>query len=168
MQRSSPAWGAQWSLVRMKRVLFLCTGNYYRSRFAEILFNHLAIARGLEWRADSSGLHVQADGIVNSGPISRYTRQYAAERNLPLEEPCRHPRQASDEDFAGADLVIAMKEAEHRRMMEEKYPRWTGKVRYWHIHDLDVIPNGGGLADVESHVRKLVDQLAAGDEELAE
>ena len=26
----------------MPTVLFLCTGNYYRSRFAEILFNHLA------------------------------------------------------------------------------------------------------------------------------
>ena len=47
-------------------------------------------------------------------------------------------------------------------MMEDKYPRWTGKVHYWHIHDLDVIPNGGGLADVESHVRRLVDQLATG------
>ena len=30
----------------MKTVLFLCTGNYYRSRFAEIFFNwHAATAR---------------------------------------------------------------------------------------------------------------------------
>ncbi|HUO08776.1 MAG TPA: low molecular weight phosphatase family protein [Phycisphaerae bacterium] len=152
----------------MKRVLFLCTGNYYRSRLAEILFNHLAQERGLGWLAESSGLHVQADGIINSGPISRYTRQFATERNLPLEEPCRNPRQARDEEFAAADLVIAMKEAEHRQMMEEKYPHWAGKVRYWHIHDLDVIPNGGGLTDVESHVRKLVEQLAAGDTKLDE
>ncbi|MGN6369279.1 MAG: low molecular weight phosphatase family protein [Phycisphaerae bacterium] len=146
----------------MKRVLFLCTGNYYRSRFAEILFNHLAKERHLDWHADSSGLNVQADGIVNSGPLSRFTREYVARKNLPLEEPCRDPRQATDADFADADLVIAMKEAEHRAMMEEKYPRWIEKVHYWHIHDLDVIPNGGGLADVESHVRRLVDQLATG------
>jgi protein-tyrosine phosphatase len=143
----------------MKRVLFLCTGNYYRSRFAEILFNHLAQEKNLDWTADSSGLHVQADGLVNAGPLSRFTRDAIAARNLPSAEPYRSPRQASDADFQSADLVIAMKEAEHRPMMEEKYPRWTTKVRYWHIHDLDVIPNGGGLADVESHVRRLVDQL---------
>jgi len=62
----------------MKRVLFLCTGNYYRSRLAEILFNHLAKERTLDWHADSSGLNGQADGIVNSGPLSHFTRQYVA------------------------------------------------------------------------------------------
>jgi hypothetical protein len=29
-------------VIAMKSVLFLCTGNYYRSRFAEELFNHRA------------------------------------------------------------------------------------------------------------------------------
>jgi protein-tyrosine phosphatase len=30
-----------------KDILFLCTGNYYRSRFAEILFNSVAGKMGL-------------------------------------------------------------------------------------------------------------------------
>jgi protein-tyrosine phosphatase len=38
-----------------KLVLFLCTGNYYRSRYAEELFNHLARAEGIGWRAFSRG-----------------------------------------------------------------------------------------------------------------
>ena len=37
-----------------KTVLFLCTGNYYRSRFAEILFNSVASKLGLPWQASSS------------------------------------------------------------------------------------------------------------------
>ena len=37
----------------MKQVLFLCSGNYYRSRFAEHLFNWLAAKVNLSWRADS-------------------------------------------------------------------------------------------------------------------
>ena len=39
-----------------KRVLFICSGNYYRSRLAEILFNHEAERVGLAWEAGSRGL----------------------------------------------------------------------------------------------------------------
>jgi hypothetical protein len=35
----------------MKRVLFLCSGDYYRSRFAEIYFNWRANQRRLLWLA---------------------------------------------------------------------------------------------------------------------
>jgi protein-tyrosine-phosphatase len=36
---------------KLNTVLFLCTGNYYRSRFAEELFNHHADRAGLNWIA---------------------------------------------------------------------------------------------------------------------
>ena len=55
----------------MKQVLFLCSANFYRSRFAEHLFNHLAPEAGLKWRAQSRGLMVGHWGDV--GPISHYT-----------------------------------------------------------------------------------------------
>ncbi|HEX3600375.1 MAG TPA: hypothetical protein VHU84_09555, partial [Lacipirellulaceae bacterium] len=53
-----------------QQVLFLCTGNYYRSRFAEIYFNWLAQQRGLAWSAESRGLALDD---CNNGPISRHT-----------------------------------------------------------------------------------------------
>jgi protein-tyrosine-phosphatase len=37
-------------------VLFFCTGNYYRSRFAQIVFNSVAGKMGLPWNASSTGL----------------------------------------------------------------------------------------------------------------
>lgn len=33
------------------QVLFLCTGNYYRSRFAEALFNYRTTTELLAWSA---------------------------------------------------------------------------------------------------------------------
>ena len=49
-------------------VLFLCTGNYYRSRFAEVLFNSVAGKMGLPWRASSRGLALER-GVNNVGPM---------------------------------------------------------------------------------------------------
>ena len=53
----------------VKTVLFLCTGNYYRSRFAEELFNHQAERADLDWIAQSRGLALER-GAYNVGPIS--------------------------------------------------------------------------------------------------
>ena len=54
---------------REKTVLFLCTGNYYRSRFAEVLFNSVAGRTGLSWRASSRGLALER-GVNNVGPMA--------------------------------------------------------------------------------------------------
>ncbi|WP_259235282.1 arsenate reductase/protein-tyrosine-phosphatase family protein [Bradyrhizobium elkanii] len=56
-------------MTPMKRVLFLCTGNYYRSRYAEELFNHLARAEQLAWRASSRGA-AERGSPDNVGPMS--------------------------------------------------------------------------------------------------
>ena len=52
-------------------VLFLCTGNYYRSRFAEELFNHKAAASGIGWKAQSRALAIER-GVHNVGPLSPF------------------------------------------------------------------------------------------------
>src|SRR5258708_13890413 len=52
-----------------KTVLFLCTGNYYRSRFAESLFNSVAGKMGLPWRASSRGLALER-GVNTVGPMA--------------------------------------------------------------------------------------------------
>ena len=40
----------------MESILFLCTGNYYRSRLAEEYFNHLAAAKQLSTKAYSRAI----------------------------------------------------------------------------------------------------------------
>ena len=53
----------------MKTLLFLCTGNYYRSRLAEELFNHRAQHAGLSWIAQSRALAIES-GISNVGSLA--------------------------------------------------------------------------------------------------
>src|SRR5437016_2609181 len=96
-----------------RTVLFLCTGNYYRSRFAQIFFNELAAREALPWRAASRGLVTGWPG--NVGPISPHTLRKLAELDIVCDGEVRHlPEQLAERDLVAADLVIAVKEDEHR------------------------------------------------------
>ena len=142
----------------MKTVLFLCTGNYYRSRFAHILFNHLAAERGLDWRASSRGLKIGWPG--NVGAISAYTEKRLAEMDVAWDD-CRHmPMQCRECDLAEAAMVIALKEAEHRAMLSQRFQGWDDRVTYWHVHDVDAATPDVALREIEKLVRDLVTQLA--------
>jgi protein-tyrosine phosphatase len=143
------------------RVLFLCTGNYYRSRFAEILFNHLAGEMAPDWSAFSRALAIEL-GARNEGPISAHTRNACAERAIRISEPIRSPQSASDEDFASASRIIALKETEHRPYMTTRFPNWADRIEYWHVHDLDAAEPADACARIEQHVRALIDELRSG------
>jgi protein-tyrosine phosphatase len=140
-------------------VLFLCTGNYYRSRFAEILFNRLARDGGMNWRAESRGLDVKI-GIHNVGPLSVHARSACAARGLALPEPLRMPLSVCEVDLTSARLVVAMKESEHRPYLSRLFPDWQDRVRYWQVHDLDAASADVAMAELEALVRGLVNELA--------
>ena len=145
--------------MSVRTVLFLCSGNYYRSRFAEGLFNHLAGQLGLGWRARSCGLSVEPPGTVNVGPIASHTLEALKQRSIPIPEPIRYPRAATLEELASADLIIALKEAEHRALVRQQFPDWEHRIVYWHVHDLDQAPPRLALAEIETLVRDLIARL---------
>jgi protein-tyrosine phosphatase len=142
----------------MKQVLFLCSANYYRSRFAEHLFNWLAPRRSILWNADSRGLEVERWGDI--GAISAYAVQALKLREIPISGNHRRPQQLALEDLTKSELVVALKESEHRTMMADLFPEWEDAVEYWHIHDLDCAEPEEALPVLENHVRGLVDRLA--------
>jgi len=140
------------------QVLFLCTGNYYRSRFAAVLFNHLAAAEKLDWRAESRGLKLGWPG--NIGAMSRYTEEKLAEMGVPFDDFRHMPLACRACDLERADLVIALKEDEHRKMLAERFAGWEDRVTYWHVHDVDKAHPKEALGEVEQLVRELIREIS--------
>ncbi len=142
----------------MPNLLVLCTGNYYRSRFAEILFNHHAKARSLDWRAFSRGLALDPN---NLGPMSIHTLARLQAMGIPHAEYLRLPEDVARPDFDAAHHVVAVKEAEHRPLMRRRFPDLVDRVEYWGVHDLDCAGPVEALNHLEQEVLALLDRLAA-------
>src|SRR6478736_611339 len=101
-----------------KTVLFLCTGNYYRSRFAEILFNSVAGRMGLPWRASSRGLALER-GVNNVGPMAVSAIKALEALGVRGDDAStRMPAQVTTDDLEGADRVVALQQAEHLPLLQ--------------------------------------------------
>jgi len=143
----------------MKSVLFLCTGNYYRSRFAEELFNHRAAEAGAaNWQAQSRGLALER-GKYNVGPLSPYTLRGLEARRLTARGGSRFPRQCTVADLESASHVVALDEVEHRPLMRERFPDWERRIQYWSIADIGFVEPGRALSLVEAEIDELLSVL---------
>jgi translation initiation factor 1 len=142
-----------------KTVLFLCTGNYYRSRFAEVLFNSVAGRMGLSWRASSRGLALER-GVNNVGPMAvPAIKALEALGVRAAEAMTRFPAQVTTDDLEGADRVVALKHAEHLPLLQERFPAWIEKVEFWHVDDAPEV-----LGLIEQEVMGLVARILGGGE----
>jgi protein-tyrosine phosphatase len=139
-------------------VLFLCSGNYYRSRFAELLFNHLVQDTTLAYRADSAGLWPNCR-THNFGPISSHTVAALRARGVALPGSHRIPRDVTEAEIRGAALTIALKEAEHRPIVVDRFPGVLGHVEFWHVHDVQDAPPREALPLIEANVIALIARL---------
>ena len=93
--------------------------------------------------------------------MSRYAVEGLQVRGVPLGGALRHPLRLTRADLAGADLVIALKEAEHRAMLAEQFPLWADRVEYWHVDDLDCAQPEEALPAIEEMIHDLVRRLRA-------
>lgn len=137
------------------RVLFICTGNYYRSRFSEAWFNHLAEKHGSTWSAFSRGVDI---ALAPPG-LSAFTQRYLRLKKVSLELTTadRHP--LTVDDLLGATHCIALKESEHRPYLHRDFPAWENRVAYWNFHDLDAATAKDMLPSLERHVTALFHKL---------
>jgi predicted translation initiation factor SUI1 len=142
---------------RPKGVLFLGTGNYYRSRFAEVLFNSVAVKMGLPWRASSRGLALER-GVHNVGPMAASAVKALESLGVRAAEAvARLPAQVATDDLEGAALIVALKHAEHLPLLRERFPAWVEQVEFWHVDDAPEV-----LRLIEQEVMGLVARILGG------
>jgi protein-tyrosine phosphatase len=138
-------------------VLFLCTGNYYRSRYAEILFNSVAVKMSLPWKALSRGLALER-GVNNVGPMAVSAVKALQARGLrAVAEFSRFPIQVTADDLEAAHWIVALKESEHLPLLQERFPAWTEKAEFWHVDDAPEV-----LDLIEREVMDLAARLIGG------
>jgi len=138
----------------MGDVLFICTGNFYRSRFAEAVFNHHVERSALSARAFSRGLMTH----LVDGEISPLAASALAKRGIPLHRTSLRPTQLTAGDFLRAHTVIALHEEEHRPMIAARHPTQLARVTFWNVSDLPLSPEIA-LPRIEENVLALLASL---------
>ncbi|MFO0881203.1 MAG: hypothetical protein U0840_28090 [Gemmataceae bacterium] len=140
-----------------KMVLFLCTGNYYRSRFAEILFNSVATKLGLAWRATSAALALER-GVNNVGPMAVSAVQALQALGVRSPQECsRMPRALTEPLLTESRWIVALSDLEHRPLVIERFPAHLDRVEFWEVADAP-----GVLPLIEREVMDLVARLMRG------
>jgi protein-tyrosine phosphatase len=144
------------SIGTPQRVLFICTGNYYRSRFAEAIFNFHAEQRQIPWTAFSRGLAVH----LAEGYLSTFTTEALSIRQIGLRHTGPGRIQLSEEDLLRSNCCIAMDRSEHFRMMLTQFPVWADQIDYWDVSDLPFRSSSDALPEIELRVVQLLEKVS--------
>jgi protein-tyrosine phosphatase len=140
-----------------KTVLFLCTGNYFRSRFSELVFNHVAGKFGLPWKASSRGLALER-GAGNVGPMAIVAIKALGKMGIRAKEDvARYPLPVTTDELDQAHLIVALKQAEHFPLIQERFPACIEKVEFWEVDDDPAV-----LELIEREVIDLISRLISG------
>jgi protein-tyrosine phosphatase len=145
-------------MSKTNRVLFLCTGNYYRSRYAEEVFNHRARLDGLGWLSFSRAV-AEKLSPENVGPISPHALQALQAKGIEAGGAARSPVLCNVADFTDAELVVALKEAEHRPMIEQRFSGVANRIEYWDVDDIEFLDPPTALGKIDELVQVLIGRL---------
>ena len=104
------------------KVLFVCSGNAYRSPLAEALLKKLRP----DLEVDSAGLHV---AIPVSREVKDYLKKFDAESYLKV-----FSESLDEKNLRAYNLIVAM-EPRHKNAVLRKCPECKNRIVVWNIDD---------------------------------
>jgi protein-tyrosine-phosphatase len=129
------------------RILFVCSGNAYRSPVAEALLGKL--------RPD---IEVDSAGTSPAIPISESAKRFV-ERESASKYLKSAPESLAAKDLPTYDLIVAMK-AEHKEVILSHCPQCSSKIVVWNVDDPYFLPHGYA-GKIFNQILELVRELAS-------
>jgi protein-tyrosine phosphatase len=128
------------------KILFVCTGNSYRSPIAEALLKKV--------RGD---LEVESAGTQPAGMIAPNAKKFL-ERENALEKLKRTPEGIDQKNLEEYDLIVAMKQ-NHKNEILRRYMQVEDRIEVWNIDDPICLPYGSD-EQVFGEIKRKVIELA--------
>jgi protein-tyrosine-phosphatase len=104
------------------KILFVCTGNAYRSPLAEALLKKLRP----DLDVDSAGLHV---AIPIAREIRNYLKKVNAEQYLKS-----YPESLDEKNLREYDVIVAM-QVKHENAVISYCPKCKNRIVVWNVED---------------------------------
>ena len=121
----------------VKKILFLCTGNYYRSRYAEAYMKHLSSLLKLGVDCTSAGFEIsKADKLSNMyGEISPFTKKRLVDQQIfNLASEIR--TELNNSLLLMSDKIIIIDKEEHTKYLCDYSAIKDMDVVYWNAKDI--------------------------------
>jgi len=128
------------------KILFICTGNSYRSPVAEALLKKV---RG--------NLEVESAGTQPAGMIAPNAKKFL-ERENALEKLKTTPEGIDQKNLEEYDLIVAMKQ-NHKNEILRRYPQIEDRIEVWNIDD-PIYLSYGSDEEVFEEIKRKVMELA--------
>ena len=137
----------------MYKILFVCSANIFRSRFAEEVFNSLTQSSKISAQAFSAGLKV---GEYHIRKIYRPAMDQLKHLNITPKRPDELSVHINDINLQDYDRFICMDENEHRPMVESNPLVQNIDFEYWNIIDEPKVESDVSLPICYNNVKELI------------